>query len=57
MGNIASVSYKNTPMGLGTDKGILDTGLSIIGFPSDDFKSVVYSIKSKDSFYYLEDID
>ena len=56
MVNIASVSYKNTPMGLGTDKGILDTGSSIIGFPSDDFKNVIYSIKEQRQLYYLEDI-
>ena len=50
------ISYKNTPIVLSHSNGVLDTGSSVIGFPTNDFQTIIYSIKEQRQLFYLEDI-
>ena len=57
MVTLDSFIYKNTDLRLKSTRAVLDTGSSIIGFPTEDLKSLIFAIKEDRQLYYLEDIN
>ena len=50
------MTYKELPIELTSTKAVLDTGSSILGFPTHDLQSIIFAIKEDRQLYYLEDI-
>jgi hypothetical protein len=50
------ITYKNKPLLIQTQKAVLDTGTSILGFPREDLKNIILSIKEDRQLFYLQDI-
>lgn len=54
---VSSIMYKNKPLSVPSTKAVLDTGTSILGFPREDLKAIILSMKEDRQLYYLEDVN
>ena len=54
---MTDMSYKNQYVESTSKYAVLDTGTSILGFPQEDLKSIIFAIKEQRQLYYLEDIN
>mmetsp|Transcript_31974 Transcript_31974/g.31367 ORF Transcript_31974/g.31367 Transcript_31974/m.31367 type:complete len:308 (-) Transcript_31974:145-1068(-) len=50
------ISYMNEPLSLTSTSAVLDTGTSILGFPSTDLAQIIIGIKGEKKLYYFEEI-